>query len=177
MRRHVRVEPWTDRVEVHFATGAEAYVTPVAYDTVGLAFLFEPPATWDALIARFPALVRQIGSARPVSALRGAGPFERRVARRVRGNVLLVGDAAGYIDPLTGEGVALGMTTAMEAVRAIASGDIERYEDRWRALTRRHFALTSALLALARRPSLHSPFVAAASRLPTVFDAALTSQR
>lgn len=174
MRRHFAIEPWTDRVEVHFAPGVEAYVTPVSDDAVGLAFLFEGKGRWDDHLARFPVLARRIGGAVPLSALRGGGPFEQRVACRVCGNVLLVGDAAGYGDPLTGEGVALGMATALEAVRAIADGEPERYEARWRAITRRHFALTSALLAVVRRPFLHRPFVAAARALPSLFDAVLS---
>lgn len=174
MRRHFRVAPWCDRVEVHFAPGVEAYVTPVSDDVVGLAFLFEGKGRWDDLLARFPSLALRIAGAEAVSSLRGGGPFERRVARRVSGNVLLVGDAAGYLDPLTGEGVALGIATAIEAVSAIGGGAPERYEARWRSLTRRHFALTSALLAVVRRPALHRPFVAAARALPPVFDALLS---
>lgn len=174
MRRHFRVEPWSDRVEVHFAPGVEAYVTPVADDVIGLAFLFEGKGHWDDLLARFPAIAARIAGAEPASALRGGGPFEQRVARRVSGNVLLVGDAAGYLDPLTGEGVALGIATGIEAVKAIAAGEPERYEARWRSLTRRHFALTASLLAMVRRPSLHRPFVAAARALPSLFDAVLS---
>ena len=174
MRRHFRVAPWTDRVEVHFAPGVEAYVTPVSADEIGLAFLFEGKGHWDDLLSRFPAIAARIAGAEPTSVLRGGGPFEQRVARRVSGNVLLVGDAAGYLDPLTGEGVALGIGTAIEAVSAIVDGVPERYEARWRSLTRRHFALTSALLAVVSRPSLHRPFVAAARAMPSLFDAVLS---
>jgi len=39
IRRHIQVAPWTDSVEVHWASGAEAYVTPVADDCVGIAIL------------------------------------------------------------------------------------------------------------------------------------------
>ena len=37
IRRHIA--PWTDYVEVHWARGAEAYVTPVGDDCVGIAIL------------------------------------------------------------------------------------------------------------------------------------------
>ena len=39
IRRHYQVSPWSDTVEVHWAGGTEAYVTPVADDTVGVAIL------------------------------------------------------------------------------------------------------------------------------------------
>ena len=40
LRKHYRVAPWTDLVEVHWTPGAEAYVTPVSADVVGIALLF-----------------------------------------------------------------------------------------------------------------------------------------
>ena len=39
IRRHFEIAPWTDSVEVHWSRGAEAYVTPVADDCVGVAIL------------------------------------------------------------------------------------------------------------------------------------------
>ncbi|WP_232229605.1 NAD(P)/FAD-dependent oxidoreductase, partial [Cellulomonas bogoriensis] len=39
LRAHARVEPWSDSVEVHWAPGCEAYVTPVDATTVGVALL------------------------------------------------------------------------------------------------------------------------------------------
>jgi 2-polyprenyl-6-methoxyphenol hydroxylase-like FAD-dependent oxidoreductase len=39
IRRHFQVAPWTEYVEVHWGWGAEAYVTPVADDWVGIAIL------------------------------------------------------------------------------------------------------------------------------------------
>lgn len=173
MRRHFRIAPFCDRVEVHLADRAEAYVTPVADDTVGVAFLFEPPATWRSLIARFPVLARRLEGAPPASGIAGAGPFERRVARRVRGHVLLVGDAAGYLDPLTGEGVALGVRTAVAAVAAIVRGAPEEYEAEYARLTRRYWLLTSGLLRVVRHQGLHAPLIGAARALPSVFDRVL----
>src|SRR5262249_26606450 len=49
MRQHFAVAPWSDYVEVHWGPGVEAYVTPVAGDEVGLAFL------WDRRSFRGPA--------------------------------------------------------------------------------------------------------------------------
>ncbi len=175
VRRHFRRVPWTGRVEVTFAPGAEAYVTPVAHDMVGVALLFEEPAPFEVLLARFPELADRLDGAEPTSRARGAGPFEQRVRARVAGRVLLVGDAAGYLDPLTGEGVALGLATSALAVDCIARGEPEAYEARHRALTRRGEALTSALLAVARRPLLHGALVRSARALPWAFEAALAT--
>lgn len=173
VRRHWSMQPWTDHVEVHLAPGAEAYVTPVAEDLVGVPFLFEPPARFEELLGRFPLLARRVEGHTPASTLRGAGPFEQRVRRRVVGDVLLVGDAAGYLDPLTGEGLALGIASASAAIESLVEGRPEAYERRYRRLTRRYFALTSVLLSTVRRPLLHRRFIRAASLCPSAFDAAL----
>jgi flavin-dependent dehydrogenase len=176
LRRHFQVEPWCDGVEVHFASGVEAYVTPIADDVVGVAFLFAKDrmdASWDVLMARFPILARHLTDARPASALRGAGPFEQRVTRRVSGSVLLVGDAAGYLDPLTGEGVALGIESAVLAISCILQGAPAAYEPRYRVLTRRVAALTSLLLSIASHDVLHRPLLLTARALPRAFDEAL----
>ncbi len=175
VRRHHRTVPWSGRVEVTFAPGVEAYVTPVAPDVVGVAFLFEEPAPYETLLAQFPELATRLEGAPPASRTRGAGPFEQRVSAHVKGRVLLVGDAAGYLDPLTGEGVALGLATAVCAVDCIVRGAPEEYEARYRALTRKPNALTSALLAVARRPLLHRALVRSARALPFAFEAALAA--
>ena len=56
LRRHYRVAPWSDLVEVHWADDAEAYVTPVAEDLVGVAVLCPGGGSYDTWLARFPAL-------------------------------------------------------------------------------------------------------------------------
>lgn len=172
-RRHWAAPPWSGRVEVYFAPGAEAYVTPVADDTVEVAFLFEPPDHYEALLERFPLVARRLRGRAPSSRLLGAGPFEQRVRRRSVGDVLLIGDAAGYLDPITGEGVALGIATAAAAIESLLEGRPGAYERRYHELTSRYFALTSTLLAVVRRPALHRPLLHLARAWPNVFDAAL----
>ena len=39
IRRHIQIAPWSDYVEVHWSRDAEAYVTPVSEDCVGIAIL------------------------------------------------------------------------------------------------------------------------------------------
>jgi flavin-dependent dehydrogenase len=181
LRRHYVVRPWSDRVEVYFGENAEAYVTPVDTNLVGVALLFDAglpgietsAMRFDRLLAGFPLLASHLVDRPVASKLRGGGPFEQRVARRVVGNVLLVGDAAGYVDPLTGEGVALGLATAQAAIRSLLEDTPEAYEARWRRLTRRSFALTYALLALTRRGRLHEPLLRFVQSWPTAFDLAL----
>ena len=89
--------------------------------------------------------------------------------------MLLVGDAAGYVDALTGEGVAVGLATARAAVAAIAAGRPEDYPAAWQRATRRYRWSASALLAVAARPALRRRLVPAAAALPAVFGLAVDS--
>jgi flavin-dependent dehydrogenase len=167
LRRHFRVEPWTSFVEVHWGAEAEAYVTPVAPDMVGVAMLTSTRASFDDHLRQFPALADRLTA--PVGDVRGAGPLRQRARARVRGRVLLVGDASGYVDALTGEGVALALAQARVAVAAVRDGDPARYEREWRQVTRRYRLLTAGLLEATRRPSVRRALVPAATRLPSVF--------
>lgn len=172
LRRHYRTAPWTDHVEVHWSPYGEAYVTPVAGDLVGVAVLSPVRRGYGAHLEAFPDLLPLLGGA-AVTPVRGAGPLRQRVLRRTAGRVLLVGDAAGYVDALTGEGVALAFASAEAAVRCLAEGRPERYESAWLRQSRRHRALTSALVLAGAHPASARLIVPAASCLPGVFRAAV----
>lgn len=168
LRRHFAVAPWSDCVEVHWSPQAEAYVTPLAPELVGVALLTSRRGTFEEQLAVFPALLDRLSS-RAAGPVRGAGPMRQYVRSRVAGRVLLVGDAAGYVDALTGEGLSLALTGAAALVSCIRSGRPETYERAWRQLTRRHRALTQTLLWTRRQPTLAPYIVPAATRLPPLF--------
>jgi flavin-dependent dehydrogenase len=58
---------------------------------------------------------------RPTDAVVGAWPLAHRVARRAGPNWLLVGDAAGFLDPFTGEGIHRALVSAELAAAAIGA--------------------------------------------------------
>ncbi|MEZ5330656.1 MAG: FAD-dependent monooxygenase [Thermoanaerobaculia bacterium] len=170
VRRHYRRAPWSDRVEVHWGDGCEAYVTPVAADEVGVAFLWSGgPSDFDGLLARFPALGARLTGAEPCSRDRGAGPLDQRVRGLVRGRVVLVGDAAGYRDAITGEGLSLGFHQAELLAPALAAGRPRAYERCARRAARVPFALIAALLWAERRPRLRRRLVATLAADPALF--------
>ena len=171
-RAHFAMPAWTSYVEVHWAGQAEAYVTPVAPDLVGVAVLSSARTPFAQHLQAFPALASRLAAA-PPGEVRGAGPLRQDARARVAGRVLLVGDAAGYVDALTGEGVALGMAQARAAVGAVVAGEPQRYEREWRSVTRRYRWLTAGLLAATRVPPVRRALVPAAHRLPRVFGAAV----
>jgi flavin-dependent dehydrogenase len=175
LRRHFRVAPWTSYVEVHWAQDVEAYVTPVAPEIVGVALLTSTRGGFDDHLLRFPSLQTRLRDAVPLGGVLGAGPLRQRASARVAGRVLLVGDAGGYVDALTGEGVSLALAQARAAVAAILAGDPGRYERDWHTITRPYRLLTASLLGASRVAPVRRALVPAAERLPAVFSAAVNS--
>jgi flavin-dependent dehydrogenase len=164
VRWHFTVPAWSEFVEVYWSRRGEAYVTPVEPDLVGVSILSRgrPDLAW------FPQLARQLAGAGRGQA-RGCGPLRQVVSRRVAGRVLLVGDAAGYEDALTGEGVSLAVKQAAAAVDAIVNETPASYEASWHRVTR-NYRLLTRVVVLASTPRLTRPAVVpACQRLPGVF--------
>jgi len=170
IRQHFSVAPWTDLIEVHYGPSAELYVTPVADDTVGIAMLARQGTSFEEALAGAPALTDRLAGAQEASGRRGAGPFRQRTRARVAGRVLLVGDASGYVDALTGEGLRLGFAQASAAIASVLANDPSRYEREWRRITRDFRMLTTGLVAWADSPA-RGALVPTAARLPWVFGA------
>ncbi|MDI3314097.1 MAG: NAD(P)/FAD-dependent oxidoreductase [Mycobacterium sp.] len=168
VRRHFRVPVWSDFVEVHWSRWGEAYVTPVEPDLVGVAILscHRPDLAW------FPLLTRRLAGADPGPA-RGCGPLRQVVSRRVAGRVLLVGDAAGYEDALTGEGISLAIRQAAAAVRAIVDDAPASYERAWRRITRDYRLITRGLVLATAPPVARRAIVPMCALLPGVFEHAV----
>jgi len=174
LRRHFATPPWSEYVEVYWSEHAEAYVTPVGPNEVGVALLYRqdahPPGEgtpWDRWLAAFPELSARLGSSD--ENVRGAGPFERRVRSVVSGRVLLIGDAAGYLDPITGEGIRLGLDTARSAVSAICADSPRAHIKQCRQVTWRYWTLTSGLLFLRHRAWLRRRMIPTLRRWPALF--------
>ncbi|MFF3679541.1 NAD(P)/FAD-dependent oxidoreductase [Streptomyces sp. NPDC002120] len=173
LRRHYQVAPWSDLVEVHWSARCEAYVTPLGPDRVGVAVLTGEQAPFDVQLARFPLLAERLGADAAGTPVRGAGPLRQGARVRVAGRVLFVGDAAGYVDALTGEGLTLAVTAAGELVRCVREGRPQAYEQAWRDLSRGYRTLTASLLWARHQPRLAPRIVPLAARLPRVFTGAV----
>jgi flavin-dependent dehydrogenase len=174
IREHYELAPWGDTVEVYYAEQAEIYVTPIATNEVGVAILGRQHTDFDAVIAGVPALANRLKGARASSTRRGAGPFRQRTRARTNGRVLLVGDASGYVDAITGEGLRLGFAQAQAAISAIRNDRPRDYERAWRGITRDFRVTTSILVAAATGP-LRRSIVPLAVALPRVFGAVVES--
>ncbi|MCU0304157.1 MAG: NAD(P)/FAD-dependent oxidoreductase [Thermoanaerobaculales bacterium] len=170
IRRHYRLAPWTDLVEVYWADHAEAYVTPVGPEMVGVAVLTRStPLDLDRAIHRIPALARRLEGARPASRDRGAGPFGQRAARVVSDRVALVGDAAGSLDPITGEGLSVAFAQAEALVRTLVDPAAEGYPEAHRRIMRLPRRVTGLLLVAEARPALRRLVVRSLAAAPRLF--------
>jgi flavin-dependent dehydrogenase len=185
LRRHLE-RAWAPRVEVHFAPGLEAYVTPAGHERVGVAFLWtqgavEEKVTFEALLAHFPALRDRLAGAPFASEPLGAGPLSQRVSKRVKDRFVLLGDAAGYVDAITGEGLSLAFTSAHvlaellpEALkRNAAASTFAGYERALDRLFRRYAWLAGTLVWAAGRPGLRRFAVNRLADFPALFTWAL----
>jgi flavin-dependent dehydrogenase len=107
-------------------------------------------------------------TARPCDPIEGAAPIGHRVARRYGPSWLLVGDAAGFLDPFTGEGLHRALVSARLAAVAIdrhLGGDtagLPAYDRAMSARFRSKDAVSLLVQAFLERPPL---FEFAARRL------------
>ncbi len=168
IRRHIQIAPWSDCVEVYWGRDTEAYVTPIADDCVGVAILKSSRGGFEEHLHQFPALCDRLhGAAHGPD--RAAGPLRQKVRHRTAGRVLLVGDAAGYVDALTGEGMGLAFGAAELLVDCVVNDRIGDYDRRWRLLTRRYRLLTAALLHASGIRPVRAALTPASAALPAVF--------
>jgi flavin-dependent dehydrogenase len=93
-------------------------------------------------------------------------PMRRLGTPAAKGRVLLVGDAAGLVDPLSGDGMYEAFVSARLAADAVLTGDLEGYTSALSAVLDRHAAASwAAKRAFDRYPRT----VFAAARAPGVF--------
>ncbi len=168
LRQHFAVAPWSDLVEVTYLPEAELYITPVDEHTVGVAVLAPRPVDLEGAIGQAPTVRDRLAGADEASTLRGAGALRQRTRARTVGRVALVGDASGYVDALTGEGLRVGLAQAEVLADCLARDDLRSYERAWARSTRDFRLLTAGLLAAATSPARRL-IVPAAATLPGVF--------
>lgn len=144
------VDGLTDHGEMHVGPGYYVGLapTPGGEMNVGMALPMHDHARsardrFDAAIAGIPAVASRLADREPLTPIRGAAPIGHRVSNPAGGGWLLIGDAAGFVDPFTGEGIHRALRSARAAADAIiAGGDVAAA---YRAERRRAFAAKTAL--------------------------------
>jgi menaquinone-9 beta-reductase len=101
--------------------------------------LGDPTQALWRVVQQFPELARRLSAAHLVAKPSGVGPLATRVRTCAGEGFALVGDAAGFFDPFTGEGI----FRALRAAELLAAG-----VDRYAGARRRAFLAKERLTAL-----------------------------
>ena len=171
IRRHYRVEPWGEFMEIHWGSRAQAYVTPISREEVCIVMMAEraEDAEFERALADLPELRERLRGAELSSRERGAITAMCSLQRVSRGNVALVGDASGGVDAITGEGLRLSFRQAGALADAMALNDLERYEQEHRKLARRPKWMGQAMLQLSKNGWLRDRTMRAMQGRPEIF--------
>ena len=154
-RRHYRIAPWSDCMELHWGPKCQIYVTPVDGDEICIALISrDPHLRLDSALSAFPELLARFHNAHPASAERGAFSSTRRLDRVHNGHVALVGDASGTVDAITGEGLCLSVREAQCLADCFLAGSLEHYQPMHNALRRRPALMARLMLALDWKTSI-----------------------
>ena len=173
-RRHYQVEPWTDCVEVYWASTFQIYVTPVGSNEVGIALLTrDRRQRVDQALQAVPQLQRRLAGAAYSSVERGAVTMSRRLRRVAHERTALIGDASGSVDAITGEGLSLAFRQAIALADALAAGDLEAYQAEHRRLARKPLLMADFMLLLDRSPWLRRHVLHAMASRPAIFGSLL----
>ena len=154
--------------EMHVGRAVYCGLAPLGDGTVNVGLVVplaarpdgEPKERYfERRLADLPGVRAALRDARRVTPVRGVGPLRRRV-RRVDGpGFLLVGDAAGFLDPFTGEGIFRALRGAELAAPAVARAlaDPAGQPSGYTATRRREFGAKEALCWLVQGFLLSQP--------------------
>jgi flavin-dependent dehydrogenase len=171
VRRHYRIKPWSNYMEIHWAGMTQAYVTPIGDEEVCVVVMAETPARglFETALNEMPALRARLFDASLGSRERGAVSAMRTLRRVQKNNVALIGDASGGVDAITGEGLRLAFRQALPLADAMAANDLAHYQRAHRKLARRPMLMGNLMLWLGRNPRIRARALHAMHDNPQLF--------
>jgi flavin-dependent dehydrogenase len=161
---------------------AEVYVTPLPNHEILVAALTTREALSGGAAGAFQRLVRaqpvlraRLAGAEQITTFKGMSPLTTSARAGVVPGAVLLGDAAGFVDPITGGGITQALLTAellTERVCREHRDDLAwlvAYDRARAALLREYHWLNRAVLGLAGHPLLARAALRLLSRTPQVF--------
>jgi geranylgeranyl reductase family protein len=119
-----------DSGEMHVGPGFYVGLAPLrdGLVNVGMALPLvsdraDAASRFGAAIRALPAVAARLDGAERVTPIRGAAPIGHRVSRAAGPGWMLIGDAAGFVDPFTGEGIHRALRSARTAADALLADD------------------------------------------------------
>lgn len=126
---HLRDLAWRDVAEVHFFERGYFACAPVDGGQVCLNLVVDraayratrlgPSAYFEGMLARAPKLAERVRAPLRAARVTGLGPLACRTREQTFDGAALVGDACGYVDPVTGEGVFFALIGAKLLAREL----------------------------------------------------------
>ena len=169
-RRHYRVSPWSDYMEIYWGASSQMYVTPVNRSEVCIALITsDAHMRLDQALPLFPDLAKRLAGAEASTTERGAVTASRSLRRVFRDSTILIGDASGSVDAITGEGLSLSFHQAVALADALSSGDLAAYQAEHRRLARRPIFMANLMLSLDRFPWLRRRVLHGLASDPEIF--------
>jgi menaquinone-9 beta-reductase len=169
-RQHFRVAPWSKYVEVHWADCGQLYITPTADNEICVALITSKPSVrLRHALREFPQIEERLRGFTPVTREQGAITSTASLASVRKGRVVLLGEASGSVDAITGEGLSTAFRQANAFVNAIKNDDLGEYESAHRNIMRRPHTMARLLLLMDRHPSIRRRVLHAFSSEPSVF--------
>jgi flavin-dependent dehydrogenase len=123
-------------------------------------------AKFGKALENWPELRDRLERAELTSRERGAISSMHTLRRVTSGNVALVGDASGSVDPITGEGLRLSFHQALALAEAMQSDNLQKYESAHRELARRPTRMANLMLLLDRNPWVRERAIRALAAKP-----------
>jgi flavin-dependent dehydrogenase len=169
-------------VEIFVGRGKEIYVTPLPDHEINVIALGDaggnPEDAKVSLLQRceaFPELASLMEGAQQVSAAIGASPLTGGATAGVAPGAVLLGDAAGFVDPVTGGGMTQALMAAELLAGYIANNELGEDDD-WlwsfererRKMLRGYVLLTQAILQLSDKPQLTDVVLSLLARWPAL---------
>jgi flavin-dependent dehydrogenase len=161
--------PW---VEVFIGNKIEIYATPLPNREISIALLSEvgtfrgnTRAEFLSLCRSFPALADRLEGAEQITRLMGATPISGNTRHGPTPDAVLLGDAAGYADALTGTGMTQALITAELLTKHLARRKkvhatcLWSFEQQRRAILVKYRTMARIALWLSQKPNLARPGV------------------
>jgi flavin-dependent dehydrogenase len=171
--------------EMHVMNNGYCGIAPLSPTEANVTFVVDRAAMHDsagdlegfyrATLARWPRVAERLSQATLTEPPRAIGPLALEVLRVSVPGAALVGDAAGFYDPFTGEGVTLALRGA-EILADVADrwlrgeGTLDEYDRRRHEATRDKFRLNRLLQRVVAWPALADGVAARLARRPDLAD-------